>query len=630
MIIDRHQRRCARATAITALFMICLLTTVFAAGEWKPNRVLVIIGDQWSDPTSQIIDGPNGEGPVVSYVKESTVAARSGEPFWRLTALLKVLGIPFDILRLDQADLNINYFLDHHNRPAYGTIVWDVDQEVVPPRNYAVLSRAVKDYGISLIALYDGIKEPVIRELLGIDWNLEYYHSDDAPLRITEEHFITRGFTGSESPPPGGNDSGYKALVTPTTARVLATQGDGPAVTVRDVSGETKTVWIGGKANYALTGYPVLTKLLRRSLVYGIGYSLYKTFPKTVMFSMDDPSATTMYELWHFPALDEEQIVEGVLKPLKERDAVLAVNMTPGRVVDDSRMVEPNWTQVYSDELGEKQDMVSNGRGWQLAIEAGVVEVQSHGWTHMHPNLDLYWSNHLSRRLHPHWGSEFFDRMRGVEIPGSVQLIHMKKSIEGLTAHWNKRPLYLVAGQNADSYSFPNHTARLARTAGFAMYLDFWLGGEFIINLNEYLYQPRRGGENFALDGERPIWIGCHDFDVYKDPGYIKKRLDRFGPEYRFTGRNEIIGYTWAEVSGGPGGTIVFEYNPVFCQYFKENGSNWSLHLSDRLLGELREEGRLEIVTDGQSRRVDAKRYLQEVTEITIPAGVGRHVVEFR
>ena len=45
----------------------------------------------------------------------------------------------------------------------------------------------------------------------------------------------------------------------PTTAVVLAAQGDGPALTVRDLSGGARAIWIGGKANYALTGYMGLT-----------------------------------------------------------------------------------------------------------------------------------------------------------------------------------------------------------------------------------------------------------------------------------------------------------------------------------------------------------------------------------
>ena len=278
-------------------------------------------------------------------------------------AFLKTYGIPFDILRLDEANLYLNYFLDHQLRPAYGAILWDVDSDAVPPRHYDVLERAVNEYGISLIALTDSIKEPAIQQLLGLRWQREYYHSDAAPYRVTGEHFITRGMP-REVQPRGGLDASCKPRVTVADAVILAAQGDHPALTVREAPGGATAIWIGGAANDALTDYPFLLRVIRRSLVHGIGYAVYKTFPHTVVFSMDDPSCTAMFERWHFPALTEQEIVDWIVTPLLERQAVLQVNMTPGRVVDTTRMVEPNWTQVYTDELGDRQDLVSNGRGW--------------------------------------------------------------------------------------------------------------------------------------------------------------------------------------------------------------------------------------------------------------------------
>jgi len=597
--------------------------------QWKPNKVLVIIGDQWADPNSEIIDGPTAEGPQVSYVKPASFGARSGEPFWRLVAFLKTYSIPFDILRLDQANLYLNYFLDHNLRPAYGAIIWDVDQDAVPPRHYEVLAQAVNEHGLSLIALYDSIKEPVIQELLGLQWARKYYHGDDAPYRVDGEHFITRGLKDAYTPPRnhGNNDM---PLVTVKDATVLASQGDGPAITVREIAGKASAIWIGGEANRTLKEYPFLLQVLRRAIVHGIGYSVYKTFPKTVVFSMDDPSCTAMFERWHFPALTEMEIVDWIVTPLMERKAVLQVNMAPGRVVEGKRIVEPNWTQVYTDELGERHDLVSNGKGWRRGIEEGVVEVQSHGWTHTNPHLEAYWAGDLSYRLHPHWGSEFYDRMRNVEIPAAAQLFAMKRSMEALVQQWNRRPLYLVAGQNAESHSYANHTARLAKKAGFAMMRDYWLGPDYLINLAPYLFPPWDERNLPGLEGERPVRIGCHDFDVFKDHDYIKRRLAEFGPEHRFAGLNEVIAYLCAEVQGGTDGRICFQYHPVFCQHFNENGSTWLLHLSDKLRKELTRSGASEVVVDGKGRKVTPTEYFREVMEIALPAGVDQHTWEIK
>jgi peptidoglycan/xylan/chitin deacetylase (PgdA/CDA1 family) len=600
-----------------------------APPNFKPNKVLLVIGDQWTDPNSQIIDGPNGEGPVVSYVKQVTVGGRSGIPFWHLAALLKLWGIPFDILRLDQAELYIDYFLDNDNKPAYGAIIWDVDRDAVPARHYNVVSRAVTEYGISLIALYNAIKQPEIQNLLGIEWPLEYYKSGGDHLNITGDHFITRKFQRETFPPPGRDGQTPKPLVSPVDSYVLASQGDGAAITYRQVSKGTSAIWIGGDPNTALHRYPVLARIIRRAIVQAVGYSVYKTFPNTVYFRMDDPSATAMYENWHFPALSETEIKVWIVEPLRKKDALLSVNMNPGRVRADKKMIEPTWRGVHTDELGDRHDLDSNARGWKAGIDAGVIEVQNHGWTHMNANLHPYWTADLSFKLQGRWGSEFYDRVRGKEVPGTVQLIHMKRSHEALVNQWGKRPLYFRAGQGAYSVSYPNHTARWARRAGYGMMRPFWLGDDYIINLKPFLFRPRDGDENFAIPDERPLEVGSHDFDVYKDHDFVKKVLDRYLPANRFIGQNEMIAYLWAETAAGPGAKIEFNYHPVFCAFFNENESSWLLHLSDQTR-EILAGSKGELVVDGVARRLNGAEYFKEIIEIKIPKGAGSHSWEIR
>ncbi len=81
--------------------------------ETKPFRVLVVIGDQWTDPFSYNID---------------TRRVR-GREFTDVVSMLKVWGVPFDILRLDEQRLQINRFLDGMAKPKYGSIIWMADPE---------------------------------------------------------------------------------------------------------------------------------------------------------------------------------------------------------------------------------------------------------------------------------------------------------------------------------------------------------------------------------------------------------------------------------------------------------------------------------------------------------------------
>lgn len=138
-------------------------------------------------------------------------------------------------------------------------------------------------------------------------------------------------------------------------------------LTVREADSGASAIWLGGDPAHMMETYPFLLRTIRRAIVHGAGYAVYRTFPRTVIFGMDDPSCTAMFAEWHFPALTEQQIVDWIVQPLRERKALLQLNMVPGRLMDSSRSVEPNWTQDYTDKLGERQNLASSGRGWRRA-----------------------------------------------------------------------------------------------------------------------------------------------------------------------------------------------------------------------------------------------------------------------
>jgi hypothetical protein len=102
----------ARRVEIRGLLALALLlaagTRILTAGESdqpgrRPYRVLVIVGDQWNDPGSYNIDG---QGRYGGRTRESD------KDFRDVITMLKIWGIPFDILRLDQQRLQINRLLN--------------------------------------------------------------------------------------------------------------------------------------------------------------------------------------------------------------------------------------------------------------------------------------------------------------------------------------------------------------------------------------------------------------------------------------------------------------------------------------------------------------------------------------
>ena len=155
----------------------------------KPFRVLVIIGDQWTDPMSYNID------PF--RVK--------GDDFLDVVTMLKIWGIPFDILRLDEQRLQINRFLDFAAKPAYGCVIWMADPDKLSgmSANYETLQRAVNEYGISMIALFDYIKTDAVASLAGIRFNdvrNARVGGEGDKFEITGNHFITAEAIGIKLP----------------------------------------------------------------------------------------------------------------------------------------------------------------------------------------------------------------------------------------------------------------------------------------------------------------------------------------------------------------------------------------------------------------------------------------------
>src|SRR5512133_3892397 len=148
--------------------------------ETRPFRVLVIIGDQWTDPMSYSIDPTRGKD----------------EDLLDVVTMLKIWGVPFDILRLDEQRLQINRFLDSQAKANYGCMIWMADPKGINPlsANYETLKNAVNEYGISLIALSDYIKAPVVAELCGINVkgiNQAQLSENGPRFALHGNHFIT-------------------------------------------------------------------------------------------------------------------------------------------------------------------------------------------------------------------------------------------------------------------------------------------------------------------------------------------------------------------------------------------------------------------------------------------------------
>jgi len=541
--------------------------------------------------------------------------------------MLKSWGVPFDIVRLDQTLLDANQFTDFSGRAKYGAILWDVPGESLSASDQAVVEEAVLKLHISLIAIGDRVQQPVIQKLMGISY--KNAHMNSAHPLAKGDSFLLRGLSSDLLTQGPDLRAMQRVQVELNGAQVLAEAGGMPQVTERTISDDTRAIWIGGDIDQMLLYQPMRTAL-RRAITEAIGYSLVKTWSNTIILTMDDMgnAQNAWLEHWHYPALSEERIRQSVLEPLQAHHAILSLNIVPGFVDDNQHKIVPTWHQQFTDQFGTRQDYISTKKGLDEGVALGVLEIESHGWTHMQPDLTSapgpWWGAPLyDERAEMGWYREFYDTRRDREIPAAEAKFHMMQSAEWIQGEFGLFPLEFSTGGNGVSRSPDNNTWRLAAEAGFGYY-----GGY----LGKDLAVEGRADSNadFAGTDDVPLLLPAppdgHDRGIAHDPQGFAKVFDRY-PGHTFTGLDEYIGYQHAglRTAASPGNALRLEvtYDPHYCRALIAKGSTWTLHVSDWLRESLRNH---EIWIDG--KQFGTAR--GEVTEIPFAAGSPSHTLELR
>jgi hypothetical protein len=573
-----------------------------------PYRFLLVIGDQWKDPSSTIIE--------------------DGGEFQIMAALLKSWGLPFDILRLDQQRFDQYHLLDREGRPRYGTIVWDAGPGGLQDKGLALVPELVKRFGTGLVILGDTVAAPEISPLAGVRYVSEFDSPDT--LAATGTHFLTRGLEGREKAfvPEDKYLPGNKTVAQDAT--VLMKRGPHPFLTVKEWNGGGRVVWLGPSRSAAQMQNQIVRDLLKRSLVWAQGYALYAEYPKSIILFMDDmgTSDKTFLSYWSYRSPTEETIRKGLIEPLKKYHAVLAQDVNTGFVDRKSQRVLNPWKQEQVPDAihpGRVHDFASTKRGLDAGLREGVFEIQSQGWTHMLPDLESppgpWWNAPMDGTGSLPWWTEFGDPIRKKEIPAVTQMFHMRRSIEQIREDFGVTPLFIIRGGGGYSRSFPNHTARIAAQLGFGLSEfagDEYLGTDLVINLQPVL--PRGGwAHNQTISPhdipwtiDAPYYLVFHDRDLSVDPTSPERLLRSLGPDVRYMSANEYCAYLHAQVmrdaNGGGGLSLVVEYDDHYCRHFASAASTWTLHLSDETRQALRTA-------------------VPERQTVRIPKGLGRHVV---
>jgi hypothetical protein len=583
---------------------------LFAVAGWTssasgalPYRFLLVIGDQWKDPASRLIEA-GGEFPVI-------------------VTLLKTWGLPFDILRLDQQRFDRYYLMDRQGRPRYGTIIWDAGAGAGESKDLALLATLVKDQGVGLVALGDTVANPQVAALAGLEYVGEHRSADG--LTFSEGRFLTRGLAGREKEFSGSEVSGSHVSTKEATA--IVNRCSMPFLTIREVPGGGRVVWLDAHRASARIGVPILRDLFKRSLVCTQGYALYAEYPRSILLFMDDfgTSDRSYLPYWHYRTLNENDIRTGIIEPLQRHRAVLMMDVITGYVDRKARRIVSPWQQQVIDEIDGKtfHDYVSAKRGLDAGQRAGVLEIQCHGYTHMLPDLESppgpFWTVPMDANVPHGFDEEFGDRLRKKDVPALTQRFLMERGLEYLREDFGAAPLFVINGGSGKSLSYPHHSARLAAEMGFGLghfnavwYLgnDLALAMEQVVRSSSWAHDRPLPPRDIAWTIDAPQFLIFHDRDVSLDPTAVERLLTSLGPDIRYMTANEYCGYLHARVQRDTetSDALVLEYDEHYCRYFADHASTWILHLSD------------------ETRR-DLKISVPEKRAVRIPKGTGRHVV---
>ena len=588
---------------LAILFLLAASLPLAAAEQLKPYRVLIVISDQWKDPRSFLVSG--------------------GGEFQTLVTMFKSWGIPFDILRLDQTLMDASHFADFAGKARYGAILWDVPGEV-SPADQALVSDAVQKLHISLIAIGDRVRQPAIQTLLGIHYKSA--HMNSAHPLVKGESFVLRGL-GPDLRQPGPDVIAMtRPQVDVTDAKILAEAGGMPQITEREIDKDTRAIWIGGDSDQMLLYQPIRTAL-RRAVTEAIGYALTKSWTKTIILTMDDMgnAQNVWLEHWHYPALSAEQIRHSMIEPLQAHHAILSLNIVPGFVDDAQHKIVPTWRQQFTDGFGTRQDYVSTKKGLDEGVVAGVLEIESHGWTHMQPDLTSapgpWWGAPLmDERAEMGWYREFYDVRRNREVPAAEQKFHMQQSADWIRNEFGMVPLEFSTGGNGISRSPDNNTWRIAAEQGYGYYGGY-LGHDLAVEGRADSNADFGGSDDVPL--LLPALPDGHDRGIAHDPEGFAKVFDKY-PGYLFTGLDEYIGYQHTDIgvmNDGAGAKLTVSYDPHYGRALVAKPSNWDLHVADWLRPRL--QG-LQLMVDGKSQGPVTR----ETQTIAFAAGATKHTIE--
>jgi len=590
---------------VSLLFLGFAASTTITA-EGNPYRLLVVTGREWHDPSCYLVENDGLFNDVV--------------------ALLTTWGLPYDIIRLDQERLTPEYLAGYQGNANYSAVIWTTGSARLDSSSAALLTRFVLDMGVDLVALGPAIKDRTIAKIVGLEYLGTLVAGPGIYLDKYDE--LLEGFEVGKELNPDRPLADKPAVIVAKRreAQVLAYQGKSPAVSVKEIGPGTRAIWIGGDPRFTFRNYYSLRKVLKRALLSTMEPAVIKRYNRVVCLKLDDPGSAqnSFLDHWHYPTLSLKKIKDEMIEPLKKFRAKLVINVCPGFCDPRERKIVNPWTVKFTDPFGTFQDYSSTKAGLDLGLKQGVFEIQSHGWTHLVPDLDP------GERKRVGWYREFYDYRREREIPAAVQRYHMIRSIREIEKQFGVHPLSFRPPGLGMSTSLKNHTMIIAAQVGFGIQAGwYYLGRDRVIDMSPvvgpsyaYLDQAEQIIPQLNQD-DYPVLVGFHDKDVALEENYIERCLGKLGNDINYWGNDEICAYWHTKIERHPladnsGYIFNLEYDPYYCRYFAGNPSTWDLYIGKKGA----DLAKLKVLVDNKQVKIRG-RAEQGFVRITLPPGTG-------
>lgn len=397
--------------------------------------------------------------------------------------LLSASNISFDIIT--PGDISPDIFI-HGDMVKYVTVILTVPLSNLSDSQLSVIRKVSYETGISLIASYDQADERSIsffgiRRLKGkrhlwplkvkiVNWPLNLYNGE-----TVVSYGLSAGLPGIRKRGLGKLDIKQtllkmlglcKSLYIPFTkvelhpdVSILATNMRNEPVVWSYKFGNATNYYFSLHSGLFLDKFNEMHKLVRSAIEANSGFGMVSAeIENTMVLRLDDPGACSTAYLDTGNILEEEDW-ENIGNFLRAKKISMSVMYTPewvdngdrkaGKLFIDNKEIEERQTgAIYDSALvryvplngkNRSYDHQSEFRGLKKYSDEGLMDIHSHGLTHLVPDYEN-WPKSGLKNKDSQWYHEFFHVMNNEKVDKNKQLYAMCiskekiRSLFGVTA----------------------------------------------------------------------------------------------------------------------------------------------------------------------------------------------------